>query len=53
MYILKILTFLIIKHTSLRFVLMSYPAMAAVPEVIERSPVRILKVVVFPAPNLS
>ena len=29
----------------------SYPATAAVPEVAERSPVRILKVVVFPAPN--
>ena len=32
---------------------MSYPVTAAVPEVAERSPVRILNVVVFPAPNRS
>ena len=39
-----------IKHTFLRSVLMSYPAMHAVPLVGEMSPVRILNVVVLPAP---
>jgi len=32
---------------------MSYPAMMAVPLVIDLSPVRMLKVVVFPAPAYS
>ena len=39
-----------IKHTFLRSVLTSYPAMHAVPLVGEMSPVRILNVVVLPAP---
>ena len=37
--------------TFLNWVLMSYPAMMAVPLVIEMSPVSILNVVVFPAPR--
>lgn len=38
------------KLTSLRWVLMSYPAMTAVPLDMVMSPVRMLKVVVLPAP---
>ena len=37
-------------HTSRKLVLMSYPAMTAVPSVGEMSPVSMLKVVVLPAP---
>ena len=36
--------------TFLRLVLISYPAITAVPEVMARSPVSILNVVVLPAP---
>ena len=39
--------------TSLSCVLMSYPEMMAVPLVIALSPVRMLKVVVFPAPAIQ
>ena len=38
------------EHTFFKDILMSYPAMMEVPDVIRISPVSMLKVVVFPAP---
>ena len=38
------------EHTLFKDVLMSYPAIMDVPDVMEMSPVKILKVVVLPAP---